>query len=107
MDTEDKQSVILVRLSRVIPPQVTSVLRGIARAARKSIILKLILLLLCIFAIAGIGVYFVERNSGGGIRTIGDAYWWLIVVVTKAPGYTGMKLRPIIMSADAPSRSRS
>jgi voltage-gated potassium channel len=89
MDIEARPSGTLARLSGVVPTSVSSVLQSVARAARKSIILKLILLLLCIFAIAGVAVYFVERNSGGGIRTLGEAYWWLIVVVTKAPGYTG------------------
>jgi hypothetical protein len=70
MDIEARPSGTLARLSGVVPTSVSSVLQSVARAARKSIILKLILLLLCIFAIAGVAVYFVERNSGGGIRTL-------------------------------------
>ncbi len=48
---------------------------------RRSFILKLAIALLVLFIGGAVAVYYVERGSGGSIKTLGEAFWWLIVTV--------------------------
>jgi len=58
-----------------------SALQRIFWGVRRSFVLKLGIILLAVFIGAAIAVYFVERGSGGSIKTLGEAFWWLIVTV--------------------------
>ena len=58
-----------------------SALQKIFWGVRRSFVLKLGIVLLVVFIGATIAIYFVERGSGGSIKTLGEAFWWLIVTV--------------------------
>jgi voltage-gated potassium channel len=58
-----------------------SALQRIFWGVRRSFVLKLGIVLLVVFIGAAIAVYFVERSSGGSIKNLGEAFWWLIVTV--------------------------
>jgi voltage-gated potassium channel len=58
-----------------------SALQRIFWGVRRSFALKLVIVLLLLFIGGAIAVYYVERGSGGSIRTLGEAFWWLIVTV--------------------------
>ena len=58
-----------------------SALQRIFWGVRRSFVLKLGIVLLVLFIGGAVAVYFVERSSGGSIKTLGEAFWWLIVTV--------------------------
>jgi voltage-gated potassium channel len=58
-----------------------SSLQRIFRGVRRSFVLKLGIVLLLVFIGSTVAVYYVERGSGGSIKTLGEAFWWLIVTV--------------------------
>ncbi len=64
-----------------------SVLDWIRHRATRSFILKLVIVLLVILIGSGIGVYYHEHNNAAWFISIGETLWWMLVVMTKAPGY--------------------
>ena len=58
-----------------------SILQRIFWGVRRSFGLKLVIVLLLVFIGSAIAIYYVERGSGGSIKTLGEAFWWLIVTV--------------------------
>ncbi len=58
-----------------------SSLQRIFWGVRRSFVLKLVIVLLLVFIGSTIAIYYVERGSGGSIKTLGEAFWWLIVTV--------------------------
>ena len=47
-----------------------------------SFLIKLALVLLFIFCAFAIAVFYIERNAGGSISSLGEAFWWLLVTVS-------------------------
>jgi voltage-gated potassium channel len=58
-----------------------SALQRIFWGVRRSFALKLVIVLLLVFIGSAIAVYYVERGSSGSIKTLGEAFWWLIVTL--------------------------
>jgi len=58
-----------------------SILQRILWGIGRSFGLKLVIVLLLVFIGSAIAIYYVERGSGGSIKTLGEAFWWLIVTV--------------------------
>jgi voltage-gated potassium channel len=58
-----------------------STLLKIFWGVRRSFVLKLGIVLLLVYIGSTIAVYYVERGPGGSIKTLGEAFWWLIVTV--------------------------
>jgi len=56
----------------------------------KNLILKLVIGVIIIGLASSTAVFFVERHVTTGFKSIWDSFWWLVVVLTKAPGYTGL-----------------
>ena len=72
-----------------------SALQWIRRRATKSFILKLVIVIIVILLGGAIGVYFIERFAPGhpidaGFKSLGESFWWLMVILTKTPGYVGV-----------------
>ena len=72
-----------------------SALSWFRQRATKSFILKLVLVIVVIILVSAVGVYLIERNNpnqpvGRGFSSIGEALWWMVVVLTKTPGYVGV-----------------
>jgi voltage-gated potassium channel len=59
-----------------------SAFSGARNAVRGSFLIKLALILLFIFCAFAISVYYIERNAGGSISSLGEAFWWLLVTVS-------------------------
>ncbi|MCX5994877.1 MAG: potassium channel family protein [Chloroflexi bacterium] len=64
-----------------------SALNWMRHRATRSFILKLVIVLLVILIGSGIGVYYLEHDSVAGLSSIGAALWWMVIVITKSPGY--------------------
>jgi len=64
-----------------------SVLDWIRHKATRSFILRLVIVLLVILIGSGIGEYYLEHKNVGGLSSIGLALWWMVIVITKSPGY--------------------
>ena len=58
-----------------------SSIKGIPQLIKRSLTLKLVIIILLVFIGSAIGVYIVERGAGGSISSLGEAFWWLIVTV--------------------------
>jgi voltage-gated potassium channel len=58
-----------------------SVFRSILQLLSRSLILRVALIVLLLFIASAIAVFYVERDSGGSIDSLGEAFWWLIVTV--------------------------
>jgi hypothetical protein len=72
-----------------------SALNWIRRRATKSLILKVLTILIMVILVSAVGVYLIERNDpaqpvGKGFYSIGETLWWTVVVLTKTPGYVGV-----------------
>jgi len=70
-------------------------LNWIRRRATKSLILKILTIIIMVILVSAVGVYLIERNdpaqpAGKGFYSIGEALWWTVVVLTKTPGYVGV-----------------
>jgi len=64
-----------------------SALDWMRHRATRSFILKLVIVLLVILIGSGIGVYYLEHKGVAGLSSIGAALWWMVIVITKSPGY--------------------
>jgi len=64
-----------------------SSLDWVRHRATRSFILKLVIVLFVILISSGIGVYYLEHDSVPGLSSIGAALWWMVIVITKSPGY--------------------
>jgi voltage-gated potassium channel len=72
-----------------------SALDWIRRRATKSLILKVLTIIIMVILVSAVGVYLIERNdpaqpAGKGFYSIGETLWWTVVVLTKTPGYVGV-----------------
>ncbi len=72
-----------------------SALNWIRRRATKSLILKILTIIIMVILVSAVGVYLIERNDPAqpadkGFYSIGEALWWTVVVLTKTPGYVGV-----------------
>lgn len=52
------------------------------RLVRRSLAVKLVLILVPVCLAIALGTYFIEQAVGGGISSLGDAFWWLLQTVT-------------------------
>ena len=83
-----------MRIIQATYSSVKSVLQWIRRKATKSFILKLVIVVVIIILCTATAVYFIERShppSGGrGFYSPLETFWWMMVVMTKTPGYVGV-----------------
>ena len=79
-----------MRIVRTTYSSVISALRRPYRRVSKNLILKLVIGVIIIGLASSTAVFFVERHVTTGFKSIWDSFWWLVVVLTKAPGYTGL-----------------
>jgi voltage-gated potassium channel len=72
-----------------------SALDWMRHRATKSFILKLITVTIIVVLVSAVGVYLIERHDPAqpadrGFYSIGETLWWMVVVLTKTPGYVGV-----------------
>jgi voltage-gated potassium channel len=72
-----------------------SALDWIRHRATKSFILKLLTVTIIVVLVSAVGIYFIERHDPAqpadrGFYSIGETLWWMVVVLTKTPGYVGV-----------------
>ncbi|MBM3155830.1 MAG: two pore domain potassium channel family protein, partial [Chloroflexi bacterium] len=71
----------LLKIVKAVLGILKSSVKFIPRLIKQSFTLKLVIILFLIFIGCAIGIFFIERDAGGKIVTLGDAFWWLIVTV--------------------------
>lgn len=64
--------------------------RWIRYKAAKSFLLKLALALIVILLGSATAVFFIEHGVTAGFKSLGESFWWLMVVLTKTPGFPGV-----------------
>jgi voltage-gated potassium channel len=69
---------------------VTSALRRAYRRVSRNFVLKLVIGVIIIGLASSTAVFFIEHSVTAGFKSIWDSFWWLVVVLTKAPGYAGL-----------------
>ena len=69
---------------------VTAALRRPYRRVSRNFVLKLVIGIVIIGLATSTAVFFIEHSVTAGFGSIWDAFWWLFVVLTKVPGYTGL-----------------
>ena len=72
-----------------------SALDWMRHRATKSFILKLLTVIIIVILVSAVGVYLIERHDPAqpadkGFYSIGETLWWMVVVLTKTPGYVGV-----------------
>jgi voltage-gated potassium channel len=72
-----------------------SALDWMRHKATKSFILKLLTVIIIVILASAVGVYLIERHDPAqpadkGFYSIGETLWWMVVVLTKTPGYVGV-----------------
>ena len=74
---------------------VKSALDWMRHRATKSFILKLLTVVIIVILACAVGIYLIERHDPAqpadkGFYSIGETLWWMVVVLTKTPGYVGV-----------------
>ena len=74
---------------------VKSALDWMRHRATKSFILKLLTVVIIVVLACAVGIYLIERHDPAqpadkGFYSIGETLWWMVVVLTKTPGYVGV-----------------
>jgi len=72
-----------------------SALDWMRHKATKSFILKLLTVVIIVILTSSVGIYLIERHDPAqpadkGFYSIGETLWWMVVVLTKTPGYVGV-----------------
>ena len=72
-----------------------SALDWMRHRATKSFILKLLTVVIIVVLACAVGIYLIERHDPAqpadkGFYSIGETLWWMVVVLTKTPGYVGV-----------------
>jgi len=72
-----------------------SALDWILHRATKSFLLKALTVVIIVILTSAVGVYLIERHDPAqagnrGFYSIGETLWWMVVVLTKTPGYVGV-----------------
>ena len=72
-----------------------SALDWMRHRATKSFILKLLTVVIIVILACAVGIYLIERHDPAqpadkGFYSIGETLWWMVVVLTKTPGYVGV-----------------
>lgn len=70
-----------------------AVFSWIGRKARGSFLFKLVVGVIVIIIISSIVIYYFERDAGGGLSSLGEAFWWMFTVISKP--VTGSGARPL------------
>jgi len=68
---------------------VASALRRRYRRVSKNFVLKLVVGVIIIGFGCATAVFFFEHSVTAGFKSIWDSFWWLVVVLTKPPGFPG------------------
>jgi voltage-gated potassium channel len=65
----------------------------ISRKAPKSFLFRLITIVILILIVCSFVIFYFERSAGGGLSSLGEAFWWMFTVVSKP--VTGSGARPL------------
>jgi voltage-gated potassium channel len=83
-----------LRIIQTAYGNVKSVFQWIRRKATKNFFVKLAAVVIIVILCIATAVYFIERShpptGGRGFYSVLETFWWMMVVMTKTPGYVGV-----------------
>jgi voltage-gated potassium channel len=65
----------------------------IVRKARRSFLFRLITIVILILIVCSFVIFHFERSAGGGLSSLGEAFWWMFTTISKP--VTGSGARPL------------
>ncbi|MBM3156133.1 MAG: potassium channel protein [Chloroflexi bacterium] len=68
-----------------------AVFNWIGRTARRSFLFKLVFSIILILIVCAFVIFYFEQDAGGGISSLGEAFWWMFTVISKPVTGSGAK----------------